>query len=95
MDEGRAAYDVMHKVGYVARMVRYLDFNDEIAAKLKVIMNSVTEEPYFRDFTEEEVEFIRGLVKEYKERYGVSIVDRMANFYGAEARAYLRDFEVV
>lgn len=87
--------ELMDKIGYVARMLKLMGYKGEIRDKLMDIMRSVTSEPYFRELTEEEKEFIRGLVKQYKEMYGVSIVDRMAEIYGVKARAYLRDFEVV
>jgi len=44
---------------------------------------------------EQEVAYIKELVKQYNENTGTSIVADMVKVLGAEARAYLRDSEVV
>ena len=87
--------DEYYKIGYLSRMMRLLEFNSEVAEKLHKILEDVTREGGFRDLNEQEVAYIKELVKQYKEKTGTSIVDDMVKVLGAEARVYLSEFEVV
>jgi len=86
---------IMRKIGYISRMMRLLAVDKETAEKLQSILEDATYKDGFRDFNEQEVAYIKELVKQYKEKTGTSIVDDVVKVLGAEARAYLRDFEVV
>jgi len=86
---------IMRKIGYISRMMRLLAVDKETAEKLQSILEDATYKDGFRDLNEQEVAYIKELVKQYKEKTGTSIVDDMVKVLGAEARAYLRDFEVV
>jgi len=76
-------------------MMRLLAVDKETAEKLQSILEDATYKDGFRDLNEQEVAYIKELVKQYKEKTGTSIVDDVVKVLGAEARAYLRDFEVV
>jgi len=86
---------IMRKIGYISRMMRLLAVDKETAEKLQSILEDATYKDGFRDLNEQEVAYIKELVKQYKEKTGTSIVDDMVKVLGAEAREYLRDFEVV
>ncbi len=86
---------IMRKIGYISRMMRLLAVDKETAEKLQSILEDATYKDGFRDLNEQEVAYIKELVKQYKEKTGTSIVDDVVKVLGAEARAYLRDFEVV
>jgi len=86
---------IMRKIGYISRMMRLLAVDKETAEKLHKILEDVTREGGFRDLNEQEVAYIKELVKRYKEKTGTSIVDDMVKVLGAEARVYLSEFEVV
>jgi len=76
-------------------MMRLLAVDKETAEKLQSILEDATYKDGFRDLNEQEVAYIKELVKQYKEKTGTSIIDDVVKVLGAEARAYLRDFEVV
>ena len=86
---------IMRKIGYISRMMRLLAVDKETAEKLHKILEDVTREGGFRDLNEQEVAYIKELVKRYKEKTGTSIVDDVVKVLGAEARVYLSEFEVV
>jgi len=75
--------------------MRLLAVDKETAEKLQSILEDATYKDGFRDLNEQEVAYIKELVKQYKEKTGTSIVDDVVKVLGAEARAYLSDFEVV
>jgi len=86
---------IMRKIGYISRMMRLLAVDKETAEKLQSILEDATYKDGFRDLNEQEVAYIKELVKQYKEKTGTSIVDDMVKVLGAEARVYLSEFEVV
>lgn len=86
---------IMRKIGYISQMMRLLAVDKETAEKLQSILEDATYKDGFRDLNEQEVAYIKELVKQYKKKTGTSIVDDVVKVLGAEARAYLRDFEVV
>jgi len=86
---------IMRKIGYISRMMRLLADDKETAEKLQSILEDATYKDGFRDLNEQEVAYIKELVKQYKEKTGTSIVDDMVKVLGAEARVYLSEFEVV
>jgi len=86
---------IMHKIGYISRMMHLLAINKEEAEKVEDILENATYEGKFRDLNEQEIAYVKELAKRYNEKVGESIVDSMADIFGEEVRAYLSEFEVV